>query len=239
MRVKRFLLCAVLCAAGTALGQDRPLMVAPDTVYVGAEGRFEANPDTAVVQFNIAAQETTARAAYDRASRAAEQVREILRTNGIEPKTAEIGYYSIAPVQEYRNGHEKVVGYRVSSSVTLKLKDFSRIAPIVQQLADADITANNSISYTLEDIDAAKSKAVHDAYHRAQQSAEAVATAGGRALGELLSASIDVSENIRVFPRARPMMRMEAGQAAPVPTQEFSPQTVSVTAHVNATFTLK
>jgi len=58
-------------------------------------------------------------------------------------------------------------------------------------------------------------------------------------LGELLSASVDISENIRVFPMAQPMVRMGAMQAAPAPTQEFSPQTVSVTAHVNATFTLK
>jgi hypothetical protein len=40
--------------------------VAPNTVYVGADGHFEADPDTAVMQFNISAQEGTARAAYDR-----------------------------------------------------------------------------------------------------------------------------------------------------------------------------
>jgi len=239
MRAKRFLLFAVLCAAGMALGQDRSPMAAPNTVYVGADGKFEANPDTAVIQFNIAAQETTARSAYDRASNSAEQVRGILRTNGIEPKTAEIGYYSIAPVQEYHNGHEKVVGYRVSSSVTLKLKDFSKIAPVVQQLADADITDNNSISYTLEDIAAAKSKAVQDAYRKARQSADALASAGGRTLGELSSATVDIAENIRVFPLAQPMAKMPAMPAAPAPTQEFSPQMVSVTAHVNAIFTLK
>lgn len=239
MRTKSFLLIAFFCMAAMALGQDRPPIAAPNTVYVGADGKFEANPDTAIIQFNIAAQETTAHAAYDRASKAAEQVRDILRSNSIEPKTAEIGYYSIAPVQEYRNNREKVVGYRVSSSVTLKLKDFSKIAPIVQQLADADITDNNSISYTLDDIDAAKSKAVQDAYRRARHSAEAVASAGGRTLGELSSATVDVAENIRVFPMAQPMARMSPMQASPAPTQEFSPQTVSVTAHVNATFTLK
>ncbi len=231
-------LAGLLCAATFAIGQDTPPM-APNTVYVGADGRFEANPDTAVIQFNIAAQQSSAHAAYDRASKAAEQVREILRTNGIEPKAAEIGYYSIEPVQEYRNNQQKVVGYRVSTSVSLKLKDFSKIAPIVQQLADADITDNNTVSYTLDDMDAAKTKAVQDAYRRVHQSAEAIATAGGRALGELSSASVDIAENARVFPMASPMARMSTMQAAPAPTQEFSPQTISVTAHVNATFTLK
>ena len=238
MRTKRLVLIAVLCAAATALGQARASGAAPNTVYVGADGRFEANPDTPVMQFNISAQESTARVAYDRASKEAEQVREILRSNGVDPKTAEIGYYSIAPVQEYHEGHAKLVGYQVNSSVTLKLKDFSKVAPIVQQLADADITANNSVSYTLEDIESAKTKAVKDAYRRAHDLAEALASASGRALGELSSATIDISQNLRVFPVAFPMARM-AAQTSPAPTQEFLPQTVSITAHVNATFALK
>jgi len=59
----------------------------PNTVYAGADGKFEAPPDTAVVQFNISAQADTAKAAYDLASKQAEQTREIMRANGIDPKT--------------------------------------------------------------------------------------------------------------------------------------------------------
>jgi uncharacterized protein len=238
VRIKRLVLIAVLCFAAAAFGQDRTSGAAPNTVYVGADGKFEANPDTAVMQFNIAAQDNTARAAYDHASKEAEQVREILRTNGIDPKIAEIGYYSIAPVEEYHEGHAKLVGYQVNSSVTLKLKDFSKVAPIIQQLADADITANNSVSYTVENIEAAKRKAVEEGYRRARDLAEALAAASGRTLGELSSATIDVSQNLRVVPVRFSMARM-AAETPPAPTQEFSPQTVSITAHVNATFALK
>jgi hypothetical protein len=37
----------------------------------------------------------------------------------------------------------------------------------------------------------------------------------------------------------QPMARMSAMAAAPAPAEEFSPQTISVTAHVNAMFALK
>ncbi|HEV2716728.1 MAG TPA: SIMPL domain-containing protein, partial [Terriglobales bacterium] len=212
----------------------------PNTVFVGADGRFEANPDTALVQFNISAQEETSRAAYERASKASEQVRQILRGNGIEPKTAEIGYFSIQPVYDYKTPKRKLVAYRVNANVSLKLKDFSKIAPIVQQLSESDVTENQSINYTLEDMEAAKTRAVEDAYRRARESAAALARAGGRTLGELSYASVDTFENIRVVSplQARAMpMRMEA--AAPAPTEEFTPQSVVVTAHVNAMFTLR
>lgn len=236
MRKTGLLLLAVFCAV-TAVAQDHQGLP-PNTVYIGATGKFEANPDVAIIQFNIAAQEATAKDAYDRAAKGAEQVRQIMRSNGIDPKTAQIGYYSIAPVQEWHAGHAKVVGYQVSASVTLKLKDFSKIGPIVQQLADADITANNSINYTLDDVEAAKTKAVQDAYVRARASADALATSAGRALGEMVSATVDISENTRIHPMM-PMAKMAMAQAAPAPTEEFSPQTVSVTAHANVTFALK
>jgi len=93
----------LLLVGSVATTQDRPTITAqPNTVFVGADGKFEANPDTAVMQFNISAQKATSREAYERASKAAEQVRQILRSNGIEPKSAEIGYFSLQPVYDYK-----------------------------------------------------------------------------------------------------------------------------------------
>ncbi len=231
----------VVLACTLGLAQDRPTVTAqPNSVFVGADGKFEANPDTALVQFNISAQEESSRAAYDRASKAAEQIRQILRSNGIEPKAAEIGFFSLQPVYDFRTAKRKLVGYRVNTNVSLKLKDFSKIAPIVQQLADTDITENQTVSYTLDDIDAAKTRAVEDAYRRARESANAVARAGGRTLGELSYASVDTFENVRIVApmNARVMQTMGAANA-PAPTAEFSPQNIQVTAHVNAMFALR
>jgi uncharacterized protein YggE len=87
-------------------------------------------------------------------------------------------------------------------------------------------------------MDAAKSKAVEDAYRRARESASALARASGRTLGELSYASVDTFENVRPMPMAGAMMKMNVA-GAPAPTEEFSPQSISVTAHVNAMFALK
>jgi hypothetical protein len=240
MKTSSALLALALLTGTVALAQDRPTVTAqPNTVFVGADGKFEANPDTVQIQFNISAQEESSRAAYDRASKAAEQIREILRSNGIEPKTAEIGYFSLQPVYDYKTAKRKLVAYRVNANVSLKLKDFSKLAPILQQLADTDVTENQTVNYSLEDIDAAKTRAVEDAYRRARESAATVARASGRTLGELSYASVDTFENVRVVaPMAAPMMRMNVG-AAPAPTEGFSPQNIVVTAHVNAMFTLR
>jgi uncharacterized protein len=241
MTCRLAVLCAVMSLlAAAAMGQEHPAVKAqPNTIYVGADGKYESAPDTALVQFNISAQEETAKAAYDRASRAAEQIRQILRSNGVEPKAAEIGFFSLEPVYDYRNPKRKLIAYRVNSSVSLRLKDFSKIAPIVSQTSDVDVTANQNVSYMLDNMDAAKMKATEDAYQRARAEAEVVARAAQRSLGELSYASVDTFEQVRVV--APVMQRAMAAPmaAAPAPTEEFTAQKITITAHVNALFTLK
>jgi uncharacterized protein len=229
---------AMLIFAGASPAQTPSPAVQPNTIQAGAEGKFDAAPDTLLVQFNIAAQENTSRAAYERTAKAAEQVRGILRSNGIDPKQAHVGVFSIEPVYDWRTPQRKLVGYRVSTTVELKLKELNKAAPIVEQLATVDTAGNQSVSYTLEDIDAAKIKAVQDAFRRARSEAEALAQAGGRAVGQLSYASIDTVEQ-RPMPM---MMRSMAAAKAPAeqaPTAEFTPQTITVNAHVSAIFTLK
>jgi hypothetical protein len=233
-----FLTLCILTAASFA--QEHPAVTAlPNSVYVGADGKFEAAPDTAVIQFNISVQDDTPQNTYQHASKDAEKVREVLRANGIEPKAATIGFFAVQPAYEYKNGKAKVIGYRVTTNVTLKLKDFSKVGAITQQLADANVSEAQTLTYALENIDEAKNKAVEDAYRRARNSADAIARASGRTVGELSYASVDTFENPRIVaPRMARAMSATAN-AAPAPTEEFTPQNATVTAHVNALFNLK
>jgi uncharacterized protein YggE len=230
-----FLILSAACIA-----QDHPAVTAAsNSIYVGADGKFESAPDTAIIQFDISVQEDSAQAAYQHASKDTEQVREVLHDNAIEPKVATIGFFSVQPMYDWKNAKQKVIGYRVTTDVTLKLKDFSKIGPITQQLADANVSERQTLNYTLENIDEAKNKAVEDAYRRARNSAETIARASGRTLGELSYASVDTFENQRMpVPRMARSMAAVAN-AAPAPTEEFTPQNVTVTAHVNALFNLK
>ncbi|HTU42789.1 MAG TPA: SIMPL domain-containing protein [Candidatus Aquilonibacter sp.] len=238
--MKSFLLLLALCVVATACwSQEHPTVTAlPNTVYVGADGKFEAAPDTAVLQFDVSVQAENSQAAYQQASKDVEEVRQVFRANGVEPKAATIGFFSVQPTYEWKNGKQKPTGYRVTTDVTLKLKDFSKIGPIVGQLADANVSERQTLNYTLENMDQAKDNAVADAYRHAHDSADALAVAAGRTVGELSYASIDISENQRMF--VPHMMRaMAAPQAVPAPTEEFTPQNVTITAHVNAVFNLK
>ncbi len=213
----------------------------PNTIWVGADGKFETDPDTALLQFNISAQEEKLDAANERATKAAEQIRQLLRTNGLDPKDAEISRFAVEPVYDYKNPKRKLVGYRVDSNISIKVKDFSKIGPLTVGLSNMDVTGNQSLSYQLDDMDAAKIKAVEDALRKTHDEAAAVARASGRSLGELSYASVDTYESSPIRPQVFTMAKISAGVAAPspAPAEEFGAQKITVTAHVNALYGLK
>jgi uncharacterized protein YggE len=232
--------CQLWFSAVVIMAQERERTVIPNTVLVGADGKFEADPDTVLVQFNIAAQNDTLQAANDRARQAAQQVRDLLQKNGLDPKLAQIGQFVVSPVYDYKNPKRKLVGYRVNSSISIKFKDFSKVGPLTDDLFNLDVTDSQSVSYILEDMNAAKVKAVEDAMQKTKQLATAVAQNSGHPLGTLSYASVDVSEP---GPIIRPMMKAAPAAfnaaAAPPPTEEFTPQKITVNAHVNALYNMQ
>ena len=230
---------AIVILSVLAIAQNAAPSPIPNTIFVGADGKFETAPDTALIQFNISAQADNAKDAYDLAAKQAEATRQVMRANGIDPKSAEIGFFSVNPQYDWKNPKHRVIGYQVTTSVSLKLKDFSKVGPVTGQLADASVGESQTLSYTLDSTEEAKSKAVADAYRRARASAQSLATASGRTLGELSYASVDTFENVRVMGPIRGRAVPLAMAANAAPTEEFSPQNVTVTAHVNAMFVLK
>jgi len=212
-----------------------------NSIYAGADGKFEAAPDTAVLTLNIAAQQDTAKAAEARAAAAVDRVRQVLRSNGIDPKQAQFSMYQLQPVYDWKDPKHRVLGYRATSNLSLKLRELNKAGELLEPLSSIEDTQNQSIAYTLEDIEQAKARASEDALKKARMQAGAVAVAGGRALGDLLYASVDVNQPniVPVFAPQRMAMAAPSANATPAPTADFTPQLVTITAHVNALFALK
>lgn len=221
-----------------AFAQEQSSKIIPNSVWVGADGKFESDPDTALVQFGISAQQEKLQDATQQATQAAEQVRQLLRSNGIDPSAAQISRFATNPVYDYKNAKRKLVGYRVDANISVKVKDFSKIGPISEGLSNMEVT-DTSITYQLDNIDAAKTKAVQDAMKRAHELAEAVAQSGGRGLGEISYVSVDTFEPQPIRPMMMKAQTSAGVMGAPAPTAEFSAEKITITAHVNTLYGLK
>ncbi|GAC1648004.1 MAG: hypothetical protein NVS9B15_06620 [Acidobacteriaceae bacterium] len=237
--VRSFSFAIVALATALASAQQPPAQMIENTVQVHAEGKFEAEPDTALITLTLSDKEATQEAAYQNVSSAAQRLREILRQNNIDPKRARVSSYSINPEFDWKNPkNRRPIAYQVQTSATLKLSDFGVANKLLVALSDLAYAGNQALAYTLEDMDAAKKKAIADAYANAHGYAEALAGASARKLGDLLYASVD-TEEIRVPMPMRAMAYKAAQAAPPAPTEDMGQQTTTITAQVNAVFRLQ
>ena len=131
MQKPKALFCAPLLVAlawslttGTAAtAQEQSGKVIPNAVWVGADGKFESDPDAALVQFGVSAQEEKLQDANQKATQAAEQIRQLLRANGLDPKDAQISRFATARGAVNSSGRSRCTRCaRISANVRLSSK---------------------------------------------------------------------------------------------------------------------
>lgn len=223
-----------LLVAGLATAQQR--LPPPLTVAVSAQGQYEADPDTANLTFNISAQDQRVARAYSQAQRQTENLRQLLRQNGVGLSQVRLSGYQVQPQMDWKS--RKITGYEVAVQLRAQLTDFSKIGPILDQAGSQGLPVAQDVQFTLRNEQTAKNAAVAAGFRQARAEALALAAAAGERLGALRSASVDVPEPIRPMVRFSMAQASALASAPPPPTASFSPQLITVTASIHAVFDL-
>ena len=158
-------------------------------VWVSGEGKVYAIPDLGILQVGVEAQAATVAEAHTQAAAAMEALQKALQDAGLEDRDIQTSSFSIYPVREWDpdTGEERLAGFRVSNMVAIKIRNLDKAGSIIDSVVTAggDYTRIEGISFTVEDptpyYDQARTKAVADARHRAEQ----LAADSGIKLGKL------------------------------------------------------
>lgn len=158
-------------------------------VWVSGEGKVYAIPDLGILQVGVEAQAATVAEAHTQAAAAMEALQKALQDAGLEDRDIQTSSFSIYPVREWDpdTGEERLAGFRVSNMVAIKIRNLDKAGSIIDSVVTAggDYTRIEGISFTVEDptpyYDQARTKAVADARHRAEQ----LAAGSGIKLGKL------------------------------------------------------
>jgi uncharacterized protein YggE len=150
-------------------------------IWVNGEGKVYVTPDVAVLTLGIESQEDSVAAARDNAATAMEAVIEAIKDHGIADKDIQTRYFNIQQVTDWDNykNQETVTGYRVTNTVTVKVKeDIEKAGDIIDSVvaAGGDLTRVNSIDFTVDEprqyYEQAREKAIEYAAAKAKQLAD-------------------------------------------------------------------
>jgi len=149
-------------------------------IWVSGEGKVTVVPDTASLSLGIEAQDISVAAAQDKANIAMAAVMSALDAAGIDENDIKTQHFSIQAVTRWDNDkqQEYVVGYRVTNTVTVKVREIDNTGAVIDAVAAAggDLTRINSIGFTVDDpapyYETAREDAVEDAVAKAEKLAE-------------------------------------------------------------------
>jgi uncharacterized protein len=201
--------------------------VPPPVISVTGEASVSVPPDLAQVDGGVTSDGKTAREASDANNAAMGKVLLALKGAGIDEKDFQTSRLSLQPqYAPNRSGPSPVVGYRASNRVTIRVRDITKVANVIDVLVGAGANEVGGINFMVSQasklLDDAREKAVADA----RRKADIYAKAAGVTLGEPLSVSEDGS-SVPVY-RGKMAAPMAAG-AQVAQGEETLSVTVSVT----------
>jgi uncharacterized protein len=215
--------------AAPAMAQDTtPASQKPGTITMVGEGKVSAAPDMAEVTSGVVTQDKTARAALDDNTAAMSKLITVLKGTGIAEKDIQTSGFSVQPQYARANPDAsgyvppaRIVGYRVTNNVTIRLRDLSRLGGVLDQAVTVGANAISGISFSIADpktlLNEARQQAMADAMAKARLYADAANVGLGRVL------SISEQGGPSPQPEAFKVMRaVSADSAVPVQSGEIS-----------------
>lgn len=205
-------------------------------IMVTGEGSVDIAPDMAVLMLSVNREAPTAREALTANSAAMSKVLAAMTGLGIDKRDLQTANFDIQP--RYTNPNRqangsaqapKLVGYIVRNSLSVRVRDISRVGEVLDTSVTLGVNEGGSILFTNDDPSAAITQARTRAMQEALAKARTLADAADVELGNVL----EISEQ-NYSPRAQPMMAkammMDSAESVPISAGE---NTYSVTVSVS------
>ena len=202
-------------------------VIPPAAISVTGEATVSVPPDLAEIGGGVTSEAKTAREASEVNNAAMGKVLQALKGAGIEEKDVQTARLSLQPQSApNRSGPSAIAGYRASNRVTIRVRDVTKVASVIDTLVGAGANDIGGINFVVSQasklLDEARERAVADARRKAEIYAKAA--------GVTLGAPLSISEEGNSAPV--PYRRMAAGMAASAPVAQGE-ETLQVTVSVS------
>jgi uncharacterized protein YggE len=149
-------------------------------IWVSGEGEITVTPDLATLYLGVEAKADTVAEAQSQAMEAMDNVMAALTDNGVAEDDIQTQYFNIDQDTRWDSDDDEeiVIGYEVTNTVMVKIRDIDNVGAIIDAVAEAggDLTRINYITFSVDDpsmyYEEIRQEAMADAKDKAEQLAE-------------------------------------------------------------------
>ena len=168
-----------------------------NTITVSGNGEIVVKPDIATVSFGVSAENLDVSKAQTESATKMNDIIGLLKTEGINEKDIKTTNYNIYPKYDYvkasldyyYGGKQVLVGYVVSQTVEVKIRDISKAGAILSGVGKFGATDVSGLSFTVDNQDIVKDQARDLAIQDAKTQAKVLAKGLGVKLMKITSFS--------------------------------------------------
>ncbi|MDR6634566.1 uncharacterized protein YggE [Phyllobacterium sp. 1468] len=233
-----FATTAMMAVPFAALADETPR---PRIVVTG-EGQAASAPDMAIVSMVVLQEKPTAREALTANNEAMAKVLDAMKKAGIAERDLQTSGFNIEPRYVYPDNKDntqppeapKIVGYAVSNSLTVRVRDLKKVGDILDQSVTLGVNQGGNLTFTNDKPEAIVEEARKNAVANALAKAKTLTEAAGVGLGKV----IEISEQ-SYSPRPMPMGQAKMMAAAPADSVPIATGENTYNVNVSVTFELK
>ena len=167
-----------------------------ETISVSAQGSKMVEPDLALLNVGVEVFAETVTLARNTAAKSIDSIEKSLFKNNVNKADVQTNRFDISPRYDYeeltvngrRIGSQILVGYTVTNSLRVKIRDLDKVGQIIDDASNAggDFTRINSITFSVDDSSSYQSELRALAVQKAIEKASHYAELTGVILGPLV-----------------------------------------------------
>lgn len=169
---------------GRYIGQE---IESTHTITVSGTGEVYTKPDLALIEFSVVTEDKSVTQAMSANTEKMNDIIDDMKDLDIDEADLKTTSFSIYPRYEYRsadwpsNGRRVLVGYEVTQSLQVKVRNLAKIGSVIQGAADAGANQIGNLQFVVDDQDELKTEA------------QALAIADAKAQAQVIADQLDVN----------------------------------------------
>lgn len=205
------------------------------TITIDGEGKVTATPDVAVVSLGVQSDAKTVKAAQGDNSQKMNDIVKAVKETGVKDADIQTTNYNIYPKYSYNKdtGISDIVGYTVSQSVTVKVRNLDSVGGILFKAGELGANQVGGVNFTVDNPESLKVQAREKAIDNARTKANVLFDKLGLRPGRIVS----FSESGAGYP---PIYMKEAyGIGGGVSSPSIETGSLDIAVNVSLTFEIK
>lgn len=143
-------------------------------ITIDAEGKVIAKPDVAVTSMGMTAKGKTVLEAQQKNTEAMNKLIAKLKDLRISGDDIQTANYNVYPEYDYKDGSSTLVGYSVSQSVQIKIRDLKNADKVLGLAGELGLNNVGGLSFTIDNNDVYVAEARQKAMEKAAEKARAL-----------------------------------------------------------------